>query len=57
MEWNHRALSSGSCLPESSGPGSSRIAGIARAHVEHAVGAELDPTPVVISVGGDTRQY
>src|ERR687898_145842 len=30
---------------------------VARAHVEHPVGAELAPTPVAIRVGGDARQY
>src|SRR5215217_1951500 len=34
-----------------------RISCVARTHVEHAVRAELDPTPVVIRVGGDARQY
>ena len=55
--WNRLALLSESYLPGSSGPGSSLISCVARAHVEHAVRAELDPTPVVIRVGGNSRKY
>jgi hypothetical protein len=37
--------------------GVTRVARIARAHVEHPVGPELDPTPVVIRVDGNAREY